>query len=547
MSVLFVGHDSSILRQQSSENRTRPDCLVTLAGARKRARRGPTASKWVAAGFVLVCAVGVIEARQSACGRSYTDEAIAALPEPDPGEWPRDVTFCRPATLSAQGLKFIICCHDSDSKVSLAREWSLSGLISSRVSKREMRWVMWVFTEVADWFDKTRVENEKWIDSELQPWVATTLYDDSPWYRNVGIYAASGTLYALNKFTTTVAAGFVDVLRLGDGVQEGGWGYGKDALRLLMVVGPALRGARWAVSLVAAVDETPLVGNCSWIAATRMARWAGFQPFAALGDVAKAAGLGGIGETGGAFADELLPALKNLGGSAKFVTKELQSVADVAKVVAENPNGATMFSVQWQMAGKNVGHTLYAVRNFLGGMSIIDRSGRAVKSLLELEDLYTGIGSAKVYGTSIVVDSSLIVRSIGTIPTISNIISQAISGHEPEAQSSGSIATPPVASHQPAPASQAAGAGGKAPSGASVIPGKLTVTPQTICMQPNSDMGMVCSTTQTKTYKVGRGEGLMAIAQRVYGDGSKWQLIASANGIKPPKYTIQQGQVLFIP
>src|SRR6202035_4669993 len=34
---------------------------------------------------------------------------------------------------------------------------------------------MWVFTEIADWFDKTRADNEKWIDSELQPWVATTL------------------------------------------------------------------------------------------------------------------------------------------------------------------------------------------------------------------------------------------------------------------------------------------------------------------------------------------------------------------------------------
>jgi hypothetical protein len=100
---------------------------------------------------------------------------------------------------------------------------------------------MWVFTKIADWFDKTRQDNERFIDSQLQPWVATTLYEDHPWYRNVGVWTAAGTLYALNKFTTTVAAGFVDVLRVGDGIQEGGWGYGKDAMRLLMVVGPALR------------------------------------------------------------------------------------------------------------------------------------------------------------------------------------------------------------------------------------------------------------------------------------------------------------------
>lgn len=410
---------------------------------------------------------------------------------------------------------------------------------------------MWVFTEVADWFDKTRADNEKWIDSELQPWVATTLYDDSPWYRNVGIWTASGTLYALNKFTTTVAAGFVDVLRLGDGVQEGGWGYGKDALRLLMVIGPALRGARWAVSLIPAVDETPLVGNCSWIAATRIARWTGVKPFAALGDLAKAQGLGGIGETGGAYADELLPALKNLGANAEFVTKDLQSLQDVAQVVAENPNGATMFSVEWQMAGKNVGHTLFGVRNFLGGMTIIDRSGRAVRSLMELQDLYPGIGSASVYGTSIVVDSSLVVRSIGTLPTIGNIISQGVSGYEPEAHSSDSAAASSATSPQTAPLSQSAsataGAGRRAPSVPSVTPGTLTVTPHTFCIQPNSDMGVVCQTSETKTYKVGRGEGLSIISQRVYGDASKWPLIASANGIKPPKYMIREGQVLVIP
>src|SRR5262249_10565740 len=83
---------------------------------------------------------------------------------------------------------------------------------------------MWIFSKVADWFDKTRAENVAWIDRELQPWVATTLYDDSHWYRKVGVWTAAGTLHALNKFTTTVASGFVDVLRVEDGIRKGGWG-----------------------------------------------------------------------------------------------------------------------------------------------------------------------------------------------------------------------------------------------------------------------------------------------------------------------------------
>ena len=406
---------------------------------------------------------------------------------------------------------------------------------------------MWVFTEVADWFDKTRQDNEKWIDSQLQPWVGTTLYDDSPWYRNVGIWTAAGTLYALNKFTTTIASGFVDVLRLGDGVQEGGWGYGKDALRLLMVVGPALRGVRWAATLVTAVDETPLVGNCSWIAATRAARWTGVKPLATLGDLAKAQGLAGIGETGGAWADELLPALRNLGARADLVTAELNTVEDVAKVVAKNPNAVTMFSVEWEMNGKMVGHTLFGVRRLFGGMAIIDRSGgQAVSSLKELEGLYAGIGKARVYGSAITIDTSLVVRSIGTLPTLGNIISQAATGYEADAHvaDSSSASTSPAASAQNPAAAKAASSGGNG----KVTHGTLAVKSSTTCLPMNSDMiTPICTTSETKYYKVGNGEGLSIIAQRVYGDATKWPVIAAANGIKPPKYVIRAGQVLLIP
>lgn len=406
---------------------------------------------------------------------------------------------------------------------------------------------MWVFTEVADWFDKARQDNEKWIDSELQPWVATTLYDSSPWYRNVGVWAAAGTLYSLNKFTTTVASGFVDVLRVGDGVKEGGWGYGKDALRVLMLAGPALRSLRWAAALVPAVDETQTMGNCTWIAATRMARWTGVKPLATLGDVARAQGLSGIGETGGAYADELLPAFKNLGVRARLLNGELQSVDDLASTVRNNPNGTTLFSVQWKMGGNNVGHSLFAVRNIFRGMTIVDRSGRAVRSLAELEDLYPGIGKASLYGTAIVVDNSGLVTSLGTLPTLANTLGAAAGGNGGTAGNRSSD-QPAGSPSQPGSGGANAPAGGGGKGANTVTPGTLTVTSNTICVPPNSDvLQPSCAPTVTKTYKVGQGESLSLIALRVYGDASKWQSIASANGIKPPKYVIHPGQVLLIP
>lgn len=303
---------------------------------------------------------------------------------------------------------------------------------------------MWVFTEVADWFDKTRKENDNWIDSNLQPWVGSTLYEDSPWYRNVGIYVASGTLFALNKFTTTVASGFVDVLRLGDGVKEGGWGYGKDFLRLLMVIGPALRGARFAVSLIPAVDVSPTVGNCTWVAAARLLRLTGVKPLAQLGDVAMWMGMDAA-QTAGAWPSELEPALRFLGAGTR-VGKPIANMADLADTVAQNPQAATMFSVNFTMAGQRVGHTLVAVRGLMGGMSIIDRSGRIVKTLGELNDLYPGIGAALLDAGTVIADNTMVVKSLGTIPTLSNIISQAASPHKPDPP-------PPTPPKRPAPRS----------------------------------------------------------------------------------------------
>src|SRR5690242_16175274 len=146
---------------------------------------------------------------------------------------------------------------------------------------------MWVFTDFANAFDKLKEDNAKALDSWLQDWVATTLDDSSPWYRNVAVYAGSGLAYSVNTLSTSVLSGFVDVLRIGDGVNAGGWGYGQDALRLLMVAGPALRLGRYGLSIVAAVDETSNVGNCTWIAATRALRLTGTKHFARVGDVAK--------------------------------------------------------------------------------------------------------------------------------------------------------------------------------------------------------------------------------------------------------------------
>jgi hypothetical protein len=319
---------------------------------------------------------------------------------------------------------------------------------------------MWIFTEVADWFDKTREDNDRWIDSNLQPWVASTLYEDSPWYRNVGIYAASGTLFALNKFTTTVASGFVDVLRVGDGIREGGWGWGKDALRILSIAGPFFKAARYAGPLVRAIPGISKLtqfsltlepgvniakgaygGRCAWVTAARLMRLTGTRPFAQVVDIARGAGIG-LEETGSKSILKLVPALENLGADAKVVNlmqeaksahllaPDLQTTEQaLARVLSANPNGAVMVGVKWAKADGGIGrHALIAVRDAFGGISFIDRSGMAVKSFAELASKYRGIEGASLRAEAVLVQNALWVKAMGTIPTMAEVIRAAASG-----------------------------------------------------------------------------------------------------------------------
>jgi hypothetical protein len=344
---------------------------------------------------------------------------------------------------------------------------------------------MWIFTEVADWFDKVREDNDRWIDNNLQPWVGSTLYEDSPWYRNVGVYTASGTLFAVNKFTTTIASGFVDVLRVGDGISEGGWGWGKDALRILSIAGPFFKMARYAGPLVRSIPGLSRLtqfsltlepgvnilkgsygGRCAWVTAARLMRLTGNKPFAEVVDIARGAGIG-LDETGRMSILKLAPALRNLGADAKVVNlmeeakdahlfaKDLESTEEALKrVLSANPNGAVMVGLKWaKESGDTARHAVIAVRDTFGGVSFIDRSGMAVKSLAELAGKYPGIGAATFRADAVLVQNALWVKAMGTIPTMAEIIRSAASdiGSEsaPAPRSQGSAQTKTGLSRSP--------------------------------------------------------------------------------------------------
>jgi nucleoid-associated protein YgaU len=394
---------------------------------------------------------------------------------------------------------------------------------------------MWFFTEIADGFDRMVHEDEVFLDKWGTEAAAKSL-------RNEGSFelAAAAITYAGFKFTTTVSKGFVDVLRLGDGVKKGGWGYGEDALRALVVVGPALRGARLVSGLVASVDANTSMGNCAWVAAARGARLSG-RLFASIKDIARSAGVA-FSDTGGIWPRQLAPALRSLGVDARIVLPEgkpaFSTMEEVLKAAARRRDGTLMFSINWVRNNTTVGHALLA-RWGVAGVRIIDRSGKVVRTLAELETSYPGISGARPVKEGLFIANSITTRALSTAPGLLNVLAV-------EVKPAIVTAAPP----RPPPAPVGPGAVRSPPKPLATKQNMGRITVNTTCNAPNSDSLPICKSYYT--YRVEPGDSLSKIARYVYKDGGRWKVIYDANrdvlGPNPhdPR-ALKAGMELFIP
>ncbi|HEY0802930.1 MAG TPA: LysM peptidoglycan-binding domain-containing protein [Steroidobacteraceae bacterium] len=386
---------------------------------------------------------------------------------------------------------------------------------------------MWIAYEIADWWDAQHKASKQALDEFV---------DEHPNW--VGIVVAGTTATAMD-----LGAGMVDVLRLGQGVQEGGVkGYVKDGLRLLQFA-PAIGKAGQSVLARVLVDVPG--GVCTWISATKALRQVGVKAFASVDELAVAAGFKSISELGGAFVDAVIPALKKLGARVTNLGHLANFEAVVAAVRGDSP---VLFSVEWDMLGQRVGHTLYAFKDALGRIRIADRSGQVVASLAELSSSYPGIGKATVYGPAALVQGATIkiadgiatmameVRAMlavdpetaaqtmemkklgrsGALHTVGNVTQLVHDAMRTQAQSA-------VASRSPLGVAPAAN-----PAGSS-----LSVTNRHIL----------------RVHIVRNGDWLSKLAAHYYGHASKWPILYEANrkiiGSNPN--LIIAGQRLIIP
>jgi hypothetical protein len=244
---------------------------------------------------------------------------------------------------------------------------------------------MWKFTEIADWWETSRKQTDRVLDD----WVESSNYSD-------GVMIIAATTKAL----TTFGAGFVDILRLGDGVAQGSLkGVGTDAMRALAIfpVGKAVNILKSAKGITLAKVVVDTGGpHCFWVASAKAFAQIGQKfngkLFASVEDIAKALGMSmntlwTIPNLAAGLAH-----LQRLGAKVGTV-RAVASTSEIAQMVPRD-GSVVMIAVHLVKGGRVVaGHAIYAFRNAVGQIRYMDRTigssaQKIYQSLDEIAALY---------------------------------------------------------------------------------------------------------------------------------------------------------------
>lgn len=234
---------------------------------------------------------------------------------------------------------------------------------------------MWYFTEIADWFDNEKAQSDLILDR----WV-----DESHYNHGVMIVAATA------KSFTTFGAGFVDVLKLGDGIKGGTLkGVGQDALRVVAIfpvgkVAGLLKSANGVASAKLVADTGGR--HCFWVTSAKA--------FAQIGQKSQGkllASVEDIAKTLGMSMDALwkipnlsigIAYLQQLGAKVGLV-KSVETIRDVERMVPFD-GSVVIVTIGLMKPGEAVGHAIYAFRNAFGKIRYMDRSlGKASDAVFE--------------------------------------------------------------------------------------------------------------------------------------------------------------------
>jgi nucleoid-associated protein YgaU len=223
-------------------------------------------------------------------------------------------------------------------------------------------------SDIADWWDKQHAISKKALDDFV---------DEYPGLFGVVVATAAATAMELGK-------GTVDVLRFGEGMAEGtAGGVGQDALRALSLVGTLGKGAKVIKEVVSRSRMMQLIvdpggrsaalgggGRCVYVSATQALRQTGQKAYASVDDLARELGMT-LDDLGTSDAGQLRAFLTRVNARIG-ATLNFRSWADIKNAV---PFDGSVVSFGVKFAGGG-GHRLYAFRDALGRVKIMDRGGR---------------------------------------------------------------------------------------------------------------------------------------------------------------------------
>ena len=254
---------------------------------------------------------------------------------------------------------------------------------------------MSTLSRVADWWDSKHNEAE----NIMQEWINNSNSD-------LELYSKAAVA-SVTKATMVIGAGFVDILRIGEGIKTGGtWGYVQDGLRLLSLAGPVARLGRLGF---AKWTFDPGGSICASVATAKVLKHTGTALFVKATDVLK--GTGGIAPKD---LSSFVPFLNSVGAAFRQVSK--WNLNELKVLVQSNPKSVVLFGVKWVTpAGDHAGHALYAFRDTFGFFKIADRTGKIVSSLKDMENFYPGIGNAVAQGQAIIIHNSVITEGTSLI------------------------------------------------------------------------------------------------------------------------------------
>jgi hypothetical protein len=262
--------------------------------------------------------------------------------------------------------------------------------------------------EIANWFDRENRANAEYVRGlkmqvaaqlvkRVRSGATLDLLESAILLPGLVGLAAGEEVY---NAVASVAAGYVDVLRLGQGVlvDQDVKGWGKDALRILSILPVAaiandLRlgvvGAR--VQLMARIRPQPLSNfECTTNSAARAFAFVKGKLYAPVMDLWKASGTRpplAHPTFGGAWIWEVALAMRRLGQTVKVTG--VSAMSEVIEAANRNRNGAVLFS---SIAGAKGGinHTMMA-SGIEDGVRVYDTTGTVFRNWAELLSAYPNI------------------------------------------------------------------------------------------------------------------------------------------------------------